>query len=165
MEGSCEVPPRIDRARTMRRDGSVLTVDMEALRHVLEEKNADQQQRVEKAAVDCDRDGSAQTSRPNRHKNRLERREKERTCRECLRDKLIVTQVLTKPLNSIKDGSGSIILATTGRLRGWQQSAGTPSSGKGNTDSVNQDSQYVGIVPLSSDRTDTEIKKEKERIN
>ena len=50
--------PRIDRAGIMRRCGSVLTIDMAALRTVKEKRIADQrQQQRKKAAVDCSKDG------------------------------------------------------------------------------------------------------------
>ena len=79
--------PRIDRARIMRRCGSVLTIDMAALRQMKEKNIADQrQQQKKKTAVDCSNGGVTQSSRTNRVGNRLERRQKERCKRESLRD-------------------------------------------------------------------------------
>ena len=49
---------RIDRARLMRRCGSVLMIDMAALRQVKEKSNADQRQQQKRAAaVDCSNKG------------------------------------------------------------------------------------------------------------
>ena len=74
--------PRVDRAGLMRRCGSVLTVNMVALRQVKERRLADQrQQQKKKAAVDCSNCGVTQSSRPNRAGNRLERRQRERGIR------------------------------------------------------------------------------------
>ena len=58
--------PRLDRAGIMRRCGSVLTVDMAALRQVKEKLLADQrQQQKKKVAVDCSNNEVTQSSRPN----------------------------------------------------------------------------------------------------
>ena len=61
---------RIDRARLMRRCGSVLTIDMAALRQVKEKSSADQRQQQKKAAaVDCSNKGVTQFSHTNRAGN------------------------------------------------------------------------------------------------
>ena len=77
----------IDRARLIRRCGSVLTIHMAALRQVKEKSTADHRQQQKKAAaVDCSNKGVTQSSCTNRSGNRLERRQKERFIRESLRD-------------------------------------------------------------------------------
>ena len=64
----------IDRARLMRRCGSVLTINMADLRQVKEKSNADQRQQQKKAAaIDCSNKGVTQSSCANRAGNRLER--------------------------------------------------------------------------------------------
>ena len=64
----------IDRSRLMRRCGSVLTVNMAALRQMKERNIADQRQQQKKAAaVDCSSKEVTQSSRTNRAVNRLER--------------------------------------------------------------------------------------------
>ena len=84
----------IDRARLMRRCGSVLKIDMAALRQVKEKNDADQRQQQKKAAaVDCSNRGVTQSSRANRAGNRLERRQKERVLRESLRDQRTIAQI------------------------------------------------------------------------
>ena len=109
---------RIDRARLMRRCGSVLTIDLAALRQVKEKNNVDQwQQQKKEAAVDCSNKGVTQSSRASRAGNRLERRRKERCTRERLRDQRTVTQMLVKSLNPTEGGSDLRNLETTGKLQ------------------------------------------------
>ena len=77
----------IDRARLMRRCGSVLIVNMAALWQMKERSIANQWQQQQKAAtIDCSNKGVTQSSRTNRAGNRLERRQKERFMQESLRD-------------------------------------------------------------------------------
>ena len=139
----------IDRARLMRRCGSVLTIDMAALRQVKEKNDADQRQQQKKAAaVDCSNKGVTQSSRTNRAGNRLERRQKERNTRESLRDQRTIAQMLAKSLNPTEGGSDSRNLATTGKLQILQQICGNSSGSNGSTDPVkNTSPEYVGIVP------------------
>ena len=112
----------IDRARLMSRCGSVLTIDMGALRQVKEKSNADQRKQQKKAAaVDCSNKGVTQCSRANRAGNRLERRQRERSTRESLRDQRNIAQILAKLLNSTEGGSNSRNLATTGKSQSLQQ--------------------------------------------
>ena len=107
--------PRVDRAGLMRRCGSVLTVNMVALRQVKERRLADQrQQQKKKAVVDCSNSGVTQSSRPNLFGNRLERRQREREKRQRLRDNRTVAQILANSLNLVEDGSDSRTLATVG---------------------------------------------------
>ena len=148
----------IDRARLMRRCGSVLTIDMAALRQVKEKNNADQRQQQKKAAaVDCSNKGVTQSSCANRAGNRLERRQKERVLRERLRDHRTIAQILVKSLNPTEGGSHSRNLATTGKLQLLQQICGSSSGSNGNRDPVKKTSpEYVGIVPQLSDRIDDE---------
>ena len=109
---------RIDRARLMRRCGTVLTIDMAALRQVKEKNDADQWEQQKKAvATDCSNKGVTQSSCANRVGNRLERRQKERVLRESLRDQRTIAQMLAKLLNPIEGGSDSRNLATIGKLQ------------------------------------------------
>ena len=156
----------IDRARLMRRCGSVLTIDMAALRQVKEKNDADQRQQQKKAAaVDCSNKGVTQSSRANRAGNRLERRQKERVLRESLRDQRTIAQILAKSLNPTEGGSDSRNLATTGKLQLLQQICGSSSGSNGSTDPVKKTSpEYVGIVPQLSDRLDDEKEKGQEKV-
>ena len=146
----------IDRARLMRRCGSVLTISMAALRQVKEKSSADQRHQQKKAAAaDCSNKGVTQSSRTNRAGNRLERRQKERNTRESLRDQRTIAQILAKSLNPIEGGSESRNLATTGKLQILQQICGNSSGSNGSTDPVKKTSpEYVGIIPQLSDRID-----------
>ena len=157
---------RIDRARLMRRDGSVLTIDMAALRQVKEKNNADQRQHQKKAAaVDCSNKGVTQSSHANRAGNRLERWQKERVLRESLRDQRTIAQMLAKSLNPTEGGSDSRNLATAGKLQLLQQICGSSSGSNGSTDPVKKTSpEYVGIVPQLLDRLDDNEEKGQEKV-
>ena len=157
---------RIDRARLVRRCGSVLTIDMAALRQVKEKNDADQRQQQKKAAaVDCSKTGVTQSSRANRAGNRLERRQKERVLWESLRDQRTIAKMLAKSLNPTEGGSDSRNLATTGKLQLLQQICGNSSGSNGSTDPVKKTSpEYVGIVPQLSDRLDDDYEKGEEKV-
>ena len=156
----------IDRARLMRRCGSVLTIDMAALRQVKEKSNADQRQQQKGAAtIDCSNKGVTQSSHPNRAGNRLERRQKERNIRESLRDQGTIAQILAKSLNPVEGGSESRNLATTGKLQILQQIFGNSSGSNVSTDPVKKTSpEYVGIIPQLSDRIDGDEDEGKEKM-
>ena len=145
--------PRIDRAGIMRRCGSVLTIDMAALRKVKEKRIADQrQQQRKKAAIDCSNDGVTQSSRSNRVGNRLERRRRERNKRESLRDQRTVVQTLVRSLNSVEDGNSPRNLTTIGKLQSLQQIFTKSNDEKGNTNLTAKVSpEYVGIIPQQPD--------------
>ena len=151
----------IDRARLMRRCGSVLTVNMAALRQMKERSIADQRQQQKKAAaVDCSNKGVTQSSRTNRAGNRLERRQKERFTQESFRDQRAIAQILANSLNPTEGGSDLRNLATTGKLQILQQICEKSSGSNGNTEPVMKTSpNYVGIVPQLPDRVDNDDKK------
>ena len=108
----------IDRARLRRRCGSILTVNMAALRQVKERSTADQwQQQKKAAAVDCSNKGVSQSSRTNRAGNRLKRGQKERFTRESWRDQRTIAQTLANLLNPLEGGSDSRNLALVGKLQ------------------------------------------------
>ena len=145
--------PRIDRVGIMRGWGFVLTIDMAAVRKVKEKRIADQrQQQRKKAVVDCSKDGVTQSSRSNRVGNRLERRRRERSKRESLRDQRTVVQTLVRSLNSVEDGSGPRNLTTIGKLQSLQQIFTKSNDEKGNTNLTTKVSpEYVGIIPQQPD--------------
>ena len=112
----------VDRERIMRRCGSLLTIGQ-----VMEDKNADQLQQQEKAAVDYGNGGVADSSCTNRGGNQLERRQNERSKRENLRERRRITRVSVGSSHPNEDGSGSRTLPITGRLPNRQQTVGTAS--------------------------------------
>ena len=141
--------PRIDRAGIMRRCGSVLTIDMAALRQVKEKLLADQrQQQKQKVAVDCSNNGVTQSSRPNRAGNRWERRQRERCKRESLRDQRTIAQTLARSLNPNEDGSDSRNLAIIGKLQSLQQIFDKSNDRAGISNPLIKSSPgFVGIIP------------------
>ena len=155
----------IDRGRLMRRCGSLLMIDMAALRQVKEKNAPDQRQQQKKAAaVDCSNKRVTQSFRANRAGNRLERRQKERVLWESLRDQRTITQILAKSLNSTEGDGDLRNLATTGKLQILQQICGNSNGSNGSTDPVKKASlEYVGIVPQLSDRLDDEKEKGQEK--
>ena len=79
--------PRIDRARILRRMRSVLTLDKVALRRAMEREYAGQRQQKDAQCYRVQqRVGLLTPPIPVASGNRLERREKERSKRESLRD-------------------------------------------------------------------------------
>ena len=80
---------RIDRARFWRREGSVLIVDVEALRQA-KEKNTDQWQQKDSAVRYCSC-GAAYLSRSRRGGDHDARRRRQRAERERLRDSRVVS--------------------------------------------------------------------------
>ena len=153
--------PRIDRAGIMRRCGSVLTIDMAALRQVKEKLLADQrQQQKQKFAVDCSNNGVTQSSRTNRAGNRLERRQRERCKRESLRDQRTIAQTLARSLNPNEDGSDSRNLAIIGKLQSLQQIFDKSNGGAGNINLMTEISpEFVGIIPQQPNRLDEDVEK------
>ena len=162
----------IDRARLMRRCGSILTVKMAALRQMKKRSIDDQRQQQKKAtAVDCSNKGVTQSSRTNRAGNRLERRQKERFTGESLRDQRTIVQTLTNSLSPTEGGSNPRNLALIGKLQLLQQICGMSSDSNGNSHPVIKTSlEYVGIVPPLPDRIDGDKKgqekeeKEKKKV-
>ena len=94
----------VDRARVLRRSGSVLTLNMMALRKEMEKRN-DSQRPPPKVAAECSNCGVAHSSRLPRGGNRKSGRQRQRLKREILRDQRIVSQVLTRSLNPPQGGS------------------------------------------------------------
>ena len=153
--------PRLDRAGIMRRCGSVLTVDMAALRQVKEKLLADQrQQQKKKVAVDCSNNEVTQSSRPNRAGNRLERRQRERCKRESLRDQRTIAQTLARSLNPNEDGSDSRNLAIIGKLQSLQQIFDKSNDRAGISNPLIKSSpEFVGIIPQQPNRSDDDVEK------
>ena len=113
---------RSDRARFWRREGSVVIVDMVALRQAKEKEDAGQrrQQGVAVGYCSC---GAAYPSRAQRGGNRNARRKRQRASRERLRGERVVSRVLAQSLSSLKGGSDSRNSETIGRLQKLQQFA------------------------------------------
>ena len=84
---------RIDRARILRREGSVITCDLAALRQVKENQDAGQRQRQQVAVGYCSC-GAAYPSRVQHGGNREVRRRRQRANRERLRDIRTVSRTL-----------------------------------------------------------------------
>ena len=113
---------RVDRARFWRREGSVLIVDVEALRQAKEEDDAGQRQQQGVAVGYCSC-GAAYPSHVQRGGNRETRRKRQRENRERLRGKWVVSQALAQSLSSLQGGSDSRDLETIGRLQKLQRFA------------------------------------------
>ena len=153
--------PRLDRAGIMRRCGSVLTVDMEALQQVKQKLLADQrQQQKKKVAVDCSNNEVTQSSCPNRAGNRLERRQRERCKRESLRDQRTIAQTLARSLNPNEDDSDSRNLAIIGKLQSLQQIF-DKSNDRTETSNllIKSSPEFVGIIPQQPNRLDDDVEK------
>ena len=87
--------PSIDRARVLRRMGSVLMLDKVALRRAMERQYAGQRQQ-KGAAIKCSNSGVAHFSRSSRGGNCRERRERERSKWESFRDQRTVSKMLAE---------------------------------------------------------------------
>ena len=86
---------RSDRARFWRREGSVLDIDLEALRQEMEKENAGQWRQKGTAIGYCSC-GAAYPSRAQRGGNRIARRQCQRASRERLRNDRTVSRVLAQ---------------------------------------------------------------------
>ena len=77
--------PSVDRERFLRKSGSVLMLNMVVLRKEMEERNADQRERLQIAVGYCSC-GATCTSRLQHGGNRKTRKQRQRQKRELLRD-------------------------------------------------------------------------------
>ena len=150
---------RLDRARFWRREGSVLIVDMVALRQAKEKEDPGQwrQQGVAVGYCSC---GAAYPSRAQCGGNRNARRKRQRASRERLRGERVVSRVLAQSLSSLQGGSDSRNSETIGRLQKLQQFA-APSAGKIRRKSVNQGQTRLCRSEPHSSRVDVHLKKKK----
>ena len=119
---------RSDRARFWRREGSVLEIDMVALRQEMDKENAGQRQQKGIAVRYCSC-GAAYLSRVQRGGDRDARRKRQRANRERLRDNRTVSRILAQSLSSIQGGSDSRNPETIGELHLLQRIA-VPNEGK-----------------------------------
>ena len=97
---------RSDRARFWRREGSVLEIDLVALRRMMDEENTGQWQQKGTAVGYCNC-GVAYPSRAQRGGKCKARRKRQRESRERLRDDRTVSRVLAQLLSSLQSGSDS----------------------------------------------------------
>ena len=95
---------RLGRARFLRREGSVLTCDMVALRQEVEKDDVGQWQRLPIAVGYCSC-GAAYPSRVQRGGNREARRRRQRANRESLRDVGTISRTLAQSLSPYQGGS------------------------------------------------------------
>ena len=107
---------RVDRARILRREGSVLTCSLVALRQEVEKMDAGQQQRPKVAVGYCSC-GAAYPSRVQCGGNHEARRRRQRANRERLRDIRTVSRTLARSLSPFQGGSDSRDPETTGKLQ------------------------------------------------
>ena len=134
---------RIDRARILRREGSVITCDLAALRQVKEKQDAGQRQRQQVAVGYCSC-GAAYPSRVQRGGNREVRRRRQRANRERLRDIRTVSRTLERSLSPFQGGSDSRNPETTGKLQVLRDfSSFSVTNGKSNQ-STKDSPVYVG---------------------
>ena len=135
---------RVDRARILRREGSVITCSLEALRHEME-RNAGQQQRSKTVVGYCSC-GAAYPSRVQRGGNREARRARQRANRECLRDERVVSRMLARVLSPSQGGSAPRNPETIGKLQVLSNfSSSNATAGKENL-SRSDNPMYVGLA-------------------
>ena len=135
---------RVDRARILRREGSVITCSLEALRHEME-RNAGQQQRSKTVVGYCSC-GAAYPSRVQCGGNRKARRARQRANRERLRDERVVSRMLARVLSPSQGGSAPRNLETIGKLQVLSNfSSSNATAGKENL-SRSDNPMYVGLA-------------------
>ena len=153
---------RVDRARFLRRDGSVLTCNWEALKQEMDKADAGRWQRM-KIAIVCYSCGAAHPSRLQRRGNREAKRQRQRAKRERLRDERTVSQMLVRSLNPSQGGSNPRNPETTGKLQILQR-LNVPNAEEGNSNLSIQDSPvYVGMdfhMPRLEDKNNGKEKKD-----
>ena len=108
--------PQGDRTRRVRRQGSVVIVDLVALARVKEQRSADPT-----VAGMSMHPPSGRAHAPRVYlRNRLLRRDRERRTRASVRERQMVAQLLETLVSPSSGGTESCIRATTGILQGWQ---------------------------------------------
>ena len=108
--------PQGDKAGRMRRQGSVMTVSLEALTQSRTDLSADT---TEAEMSMHPPSGRAKAPRVYLH-NRLLRRDRERKARECVRERRYETQLLETLVSPSSGGTESCKGVTTSALQGWQ---------------------------------------------
>ena len=108
--------PQGDRAGRVRRQGSVVTVSLEALAHEKEKTSADATE-----AKMCTHLSSGGLKAPRVYlRNRLLRRDRERKARDRARERQLVTGLLETLVSPSSGGTESCQGVTTDDLQGWQ---------------------------------------------
>ena len=108
--------PQRDRTGHVRRQGSVVTVDLVALARVKEQRSADPT-----VAVMSMHPPSGRAHAPRVYlRNRLLRRDRERKARERVRERRIVTSLLETQVSPSSGGTESCEGVTTSILQDWQ---------------------------------------------
>ena len=108
--------PQGDRAGRVRRQGSVVTVSLEALAHEKEKTSADATE-----AKICTHLSSGGLKAPRVYlRNRLLRRDRERKARDRARERQLVTGLLETLVSPSSGGTESCQGVTTDDLQGWQ---------------------------------------------
>ena len=108
--------PQGDRAGRVRRQGSVMTVSLEALTQSRNDLSAD----TTVAGMSI-HPPSGRAKAPRVYlRNRLLRRDRERKTRECIRERRYVTQLLETLVSPSSGGTESCKGVTTSVLQGWQ---------------------------------------------
>ena len=149
MEGICKyLHSRIDRARFWQREGSVLVVDMVALRQEMEREAGQRQQKG--TVIGYCSCGAAYPSRIQRGGNRDARRQCQRANRERLRGGRVVSRVLAQSLSSLKGGRDSRNSETIGRLQKLQHFSAPNVGQKKEDQSLKDKPVYVGVDPHSN---------------
>ena len=153
---------RSDRARFWRREGSVLDVNLVALRQAMEEEDVGQRQQKGSAVRYCSC-GAAYLSRVQRGGDREARRKRQRANRERLRDDWTVSRILAQSLSSIQGGSDSRNPETTGELQILQQISVPSVEEKAGNLANSANPVYVGVSPHShrTEKAEKSVKNEK----
>ena len=108
--------PQGDRTGHVRRQGSVVTVDLVALAHEKEKRSADPT-----VAGMSMHPPSGRAHAPRVYlRNRLLRRDRERKTRECVRERRFVTSLLETQVSPSSGGTESCRGVTTSVLQDWQ---------------------------------------------
>ena len=135
---------RIDRARILRREGSVITCNLAALRHEME-NGAGHQQRSKTVVGYCSC-GAAYPSHVQRGGNREARRTRQRANREHLGDKWVVSWMLARALSPLQGGSALRNPETIGKLQVLLNFSSSNAIVGNENLSRSDDPMYVGLA-------------------
>ena len=157
---------RVDRARVLRREGSVLMCSLVALRRKMEKMNAGEQHRPKVSVGYCNC-GTTYLSRVQCGGDHEARRRKQRVNRERLRDIQTILRTLARSLSPFQGGSDSRNPETAGKLQVLRDFSSF-SVAAGKSDQSKKDSPvYMGVeshtyrVEDEEKETEKSVKKNK----
>ena len=113
--------PLGDRTRYVRRQGSVVMIDLEALTRAKDQTSAD----VTEAKVSMHLPSAGPKAPRVYLRNRLLRRDRERRTRDSVRERQLVTRLLETLVSPTSGGTESCEGVTTDDLQGWQSTGRT----------------------------------------